>query len=97
LHSSILSSSFCLGMSNPSPMKGNPLSFNNNQGNKDIIKPDILAPFLPAADPLYSVRAPVGEHEFILQRSGGPTEAELSNENIIKIVQMQCSDLEVST
>ena len=61
------------------------------------IKPDILKPFLPAADPMYAVRGAVGENEFVLSRSGGPTKEELSNENLLKILMIQCSDLEVST
>ena len=64
---------------------------------KEIVKPDILLPFLPAADPKYSVRGPVGDGDFICTRSGGPTADELSNENIIKIVRIECSDLEVGT
>lgn len=66
-------------------------------GEEPKIKPDILQPFLPAADPMYSVRGAVGENEFVLSRSGGPTKEELSNENLFKILMIQCSDLEVST
>lgn len=62
---------------------------------RELVKPDILLPFLPAADPKYAVRGPVGDGDFICERSGGPTVAELSNENIIKIVRIECSDLEV--
>lgn len=56
-----------------------------------------LEPFLAAADPLYASTAPVGEEDFVLERTGGPLEQELSNENILKIVKIQCSDLEVNT
>jgi hypothetical protein len=66
-------------------------------GEAPKIKPDILQPFLPAVDPMYSVRGAVGENEFVLSRSGGPTKEELSNENLYKILMIQCSDLEVST
>jgi hypothetical protein len=59
------------------------------------IKPDILEPFPPAADPMYPVRGAVGEDHFILTRSGGPTEEELSNENLLRILKIECSDLEV--
>lgn len=61
------------------------------------IEPDILKPFPPAADPMYSVRGPVGEGDFVLTRSGGPVEAELTNENLLKILMIECSDLEVNT
>lgn len=64
---------------------------------KPVVKPDILQPFLPAADPLWICRGPVGEQEFVLSREGGPTDAELANENIIRIVRIECSDLEVNT
>lgn len=61
------------------------------------VQPEILTPFLPAADPEYLNRGPVGENEFIVSRVGGPTEQELSNENILKIVRSECTDLEVNT
>jgi hypothetical protein len=62
----------------------------------EVVKPDILQPYLPAADPMFAVRFPVGDKEFVLDRHGGPTAEELSNENIVKIVKIECSDLEVS-
>ena len=61
------------------------------------IKPDILLPFAAAADPNYMNVGPVGQGDFIVSRTGGPTEAELANENIRKIVEIQCTDLEVNT
>ena len=61
------------------------------------VKPDVLVPFLPAADPMYLCRGPVGEKEFVLTRTGGPTTEELANENILRIVQIKCSDLEANT
>jgi hypothetical protein len=64
---------------------------------KPQVKPDILQPFLPAADPLWMCRGPVGEGEFVVTREGGPTVAELANENILRIVRIECSDLEVNT
>ena len=64
---------------------------------KPEIKPDILLPFAPAADPMYKCRGPVGDKDFVLSRTGGPTAEELANENILRIVQIQCSDLEVNT
>jgi hypothetical protein len=59
--------------------------------------PDILKPFLPALDPKYSVKGPVGEEKFVLTRSGPPTKEELSNEQMLKIVKSECSDLEANT
>jgi hypothetical protein len=55
----------------------------------------ILGPFSPAADPKYAVSCRIGDKEFVVSREGGPTEEELTNENILKIVTMECSDLEV--
>ncbi len=61
-----------------------------------------LKPFLPAMDPNYINVGPIGqedgnESKFILQRSGPPTKDELSNENLYKILMIECSDLEVNT
>lgn len=64
---------------------------------KAVSKPEILSPFPPAADPEWMNKGPVGESEFIVSREGGPTDAELANENILKIVLLECSDLEVNT
>jgi hypothetical protein len=61
------------------------------------IAPDILKPFPPAADPMWMCRGPVGEEDFVVSREGQPTKAELTNENILRIVTIQCSDLEVNT
>jgi hypothetical protein len=59
--------------------------------------PDILKPYLPAMDPKYYVKGPVGQEKFILSRSGPPTPEEFSNEQMLKIVKIECSDLEVNT
>jgi hypothetical protein len=67
------------------------------QQQQPVIKPDILLPFPPAADPKYSVRGPVGEGDFVVSRIGGPTAEELSNENLNRILMIQCNDLEVNT
>jgi hypothetical protein len=48
-------------------------------------------------DPKYPVKGPVGEGKFILSRSGPPTAEELSNEQMLQIVKLECSDLEVNT
>lgn len=65
------------------------------ESEQEEIKPDILLPFPPAADPKYAVTGVVGDKEFVLSRSGEPTAEELANENILKIVKIECSDLEV--
>lgn len=59
--------------------------------------PEILQPFIPAMDPKYSVRGPVGEGKFIISRTGPPTAEEMSNEQMLKIVKIECTDLEVNT
>mmetsp|Transcript_7989 Transcript_7989/g.11544 ORF Transcript_7989/g.11544 Transcript_7989/m.11544 type:complete len:262 (-) Transcript_7989:203-988(-) len=69
----------------------------SEEPTKPEIKLDILQPFLPATDPMYAVRGPVGENDFIVTRDGGPTDEELSNENILKLVTIECSDIEVNT
>eukprot|EP00551_Chaetoceros_affinis_P007179 CAMPEP_0203669208 /NCGR_PEP_ID=MMETSP0090-20130426/5637_1 /ASSEMBLY_ACC=CAM_ASM_001088 /TAXON_ID=426623 /ORGANISM="Chaetoceros affinis, Strain CCMP159" /LENGTH=310 /DNA_ID=CAMNT_0050533829 /DNA_START=60 /DNA_END=992 /DNA_ORIENTATION=+ len=61
-----------------------------------------LKPFLPAMDPNYMNIGPVGQEDgnestFILKRSSPPTKDELSNENLYKILMIECSDLEVNT
>lgn len=53
--------------------------------------------YLPAMDPKYPVRGPVGGGRFVISRSGPPTPEELSNENILKIVKIECTDLEANT
>ena len=76
-----------------------PLSASDDVSEKTekTIKPEILDPFLPAADPMYMNRGPVGENDFIVSRTAGPTKEELSNENILRIVRIESSDLEVNT
>jgi hypothetical protein len=61
------------------------------------IKPVILDPYLPAADPMYPVRGSVGEGEFIVSRSGGSADKELTDENLYRIIERKASDLEVNT
>jgi hypothetical protein len=68
----------------------------NEQPAGEPIKPDILLPYLPAADPMYPVRGPVGLGEFVISRSGEPTAEELSNENLLRILKIKSTDLEVS-
>lgn len=69
----------------------------NPEDESSEVKIDILTPFLPAADPMYMCRGSVGEGDFTLSRAGEPTAEELSNENILRIVQIECNDLEVNT
>eukprot|EP00526_Cylindrotheca_closterium_P015732 CAMPEP_0113605812 /NCGR_PEP_ID=MMETSP0017_2-20120614/2528_1 /TAXON_ID=2856 /ORGANISM="Cylindrotheca closterium" /LENGTH=270 /DNA_ID=CAMNT_0000514329 /DNA_START=45 /DNA_END=857 /DNA_ORIENTATION=- /assembly_acc=CAM_ASM_000147 len=57
----------------------------------------ILDPYLPAADPKYKVTGTVGEGDFIVSRSGGPTDEELTDENLYRIIERKASDLEVNT
>lgn len=54
-------------------------------------------PFLPALDPSYTVKGSIGEGDFVISRLGGPTEEELGNENLLRILMIECSDLEVNT
>ena len=59
----------------------------------------ILAPFPEAADPTYMVKGPIGGNDFKVTREGGPTPEELTNENLIQIVERRSNvtDLEVNT
>jgi hypothetical protein len=68
----------------------------NEKPTGEPIKPDILLPYPPAADPMYPVRGPVGLGDFVISRSGEPTTEELSNENLLRILKIKCTDLEVS-
>ena len=57
----------------------------------------ILEPFIQAALPSYINEGPVGEEDFLVSRTGGPTEEELTDENLYKIIERKASDLEVNT
>jgi len=59
--------------------------------------PDILQPFAPAADPDYMNTGEIGQETFVIDRHGEPTAAELEDHNILKIVTIDCTDLEVNT
>jgi Domain of unknown function (DUF1823) len=78
----------------PPPSGGN---ISSSSISSSSIKPDLLQPFLPASDPSYRNVGPVGQGDFVVRRTGSPTPEELTNENILKIVSIQCSDLEVNT
>ena len=70
---------------------------NGENGNKND-GPVLLQPFLPALDPNYPVRGPVGNGKFLLSRSGPPTHDELTNDQILLIVRDDiATDLEVNT
>eukprot|EP00559_Dactyliosolen_fragilissimus_P005117 CAMPEP_0184855634 /NCGR_PEP_ID=MMETSP0580-20130426/815_1 /TAXON_ID=1118495 /ORGANISM="Dactyliosolen fragilissimus" /LENGTH=197 /DNA_ID=CAMNT_0027350197 /DNA_START=333 /DNA_END=926 /DNA_ORIENTATION=+ len=43
------------------------------------------------------MRGEVGKEDFVVSRHGSPNENELSNENLFRILSIQCSDLEVNT
>lgn len=59
--------------------------------------PALLEPFVEALDPKYKSTGTIGEGVFIVSRTGGPTKEELSNENLYKILMIECNDLEVNT
>jgi len=60
-------------------------------------KPIILDPYLPAADRKYPVTGAIGESDFIVSRTGGPTDEELTDENMYRIIERKASDLDVNT
>lgn len=60
-------------------------------------KPIILDPYLPAADPEYPATGAVGEGSFVVSRTGGPSDEELADENLYRIVEREASDLDVNT
>lgn len=59
--------------------------------------PDILQPYLPALDPNYSSTGPIGQSDFIISRAGPPKPEELTNEQMLSIIKITCTDLEVNT
>lgn len=67
----------------------------STSNNSTLLDP--LQPFLPAYDPMYSVRGPVGQGDFIISRDNGPTPEELTNQNLFKVLKLECTDLEVNT
>ena len=48
-------------------------------------------------DSKYSAEGPIGYSDFIISREEGPTNDELELENLVKIVNENCTDLEVNT
>lgn len=58
-------------------------------------KNEELGKEIEPCDPRYSSSGPIGCGDFVISRGGGPTENELSNENLLKILMIECSDLEV--
>jgi hypothetical protein len=69
----------------------------NVKPDAPVTAPDILVPFPAAADPKYMCEGPVGQDDFVISRTGGPLAAELTNENLLRILKIQCSDLEANT
>ena len=67
------------------------------QDQQDLTTDIRLQPFLPATDSNYRNIGPVGDGVFLVTREGEPHSQELTNENILKIVLGDCSDLEVNT
>ena len=65
--------------------------------DKKNLKPIILDPFPQAADPKYVTTAAVGEDAFIVSRVGGPTDEELTDENLYNIIARKATDLDVNT
>jgi hypothetical protein len=61
--------------------------------------PNILEPFPEAADPKYPARGVIGQGDFVISRTGGPTPEELTDENLYRIVvrKSNVTDLEVNT
>lgn len=72
-----------------------PIGSEDKEGDDSVPAP--LQPYVPALDPSFPVRFPIGESSFVIARAGPPLAPELANENILKIVQLDCTDLEVNT
>lgn len=65
----------------------NSVNISTSCGNEEML------PF----DPKYATHGTIGRGTFIITREGEPTKAELTNENLLKIVQCETNDLEVNT
>jgi Domain of unknown function (DUF1823) len=97
-----LSSAYCDNGEQPRSNEGEgsnrvSSSIQISSSNSNMIQPEILQPFPEAANPRYMCEGEIGQGAFIVSREGGPTAEELSNENILRIVRSECSDLEVNT
>jgi len=68
-----------------------------DMSKQEKLKPIILEPCIEAMDPNYSVKGPVGGGEFLISRTGGPTDEELTDENLYRIIERKANDLEVNT
>lgn len=75
----------------------NSIGNSGHNDNNNNAEPLLLQPYLPAMDSNYPTRGPIGLDKFVISRSGPPTIEELSNEQMLRIVQLECSDLEVNT
>mmetsp|Transcript_19845 Transcript_19845/g.29373 ORF Transcript_19845/g.29373 Transcript_19845/m.29373 type:complete len:117 (-) Transcript_19845:623-973(-) len=89
-----LTKAFTVPSRRPTPLRRQVRLF-ASEGTEKKVQSKLLDPFPAAADPMWSVRGPVGEGDFIVSREGGPTAEELTNENILRIVMIESSDLEV--
>jgi hypothetical protein len=81
----------------PSSQKDKDCDKCNTPSSSNATLPTPLEPFLAAYDPAYSVRGPIGEGDFTISRANGPTQQELMNENLYKVLKIECTDLEVNT
>ena len=84
------------------PLQSSSSSDDTNSNNADASSrapstPTPPEPFLPALDAAYSVNGKIGGGSFVISRLGAPTKQELSNENLLRILFLECNDLEVNT
>lgn len=68
----------------------------SNEAEAELKKP-MVPPLILPSDPKYSTHGPIGQGTFIISREGEPTAEELSNENILEIVNLNNTDLETNT
>lgn len=78
-------------------VESNVLLLRSTPEQNNTVQAKILQPFSLAANPNYKNNGIVGINEFVIERMGGPRKEELTNENILRIVKSQCTDLEVNT
>jgi hypothetical protein len=65
-----------------------------SQDTKERVLNNDTANMLPS-DPRYPNLGPIGLGNFLVSREGPPRGEELTNENLLKIVLLECTDLEV--
>lgn len=74
--------------------------FESNSANSEsssTASPSKNPPEILPFDPRYSAEGIIGTGNFTVSRTGPPTKEELSNENLYKILMLECSDLEANT